>query len=394
VDRHDVLSAAFPEIDGEILQVPAGEVSIEEIDLREAADASHRALENAMELGCRPFDVTTGPLLRLAVISLADDDHLLVWGVHHLIIDLRSQQVLLQELADIYQALNGCGEVPPEPAVQYADLSADAHSPDRQRAREKSLTFWRREFAGLPPLSLPVSGTASGYDGADYRFWLPAGLADGAAALGRETGTSMFMVLITAYAAFVHRWTGSEDFAIVTPLAGRNDPRAADAVGLFTVTGALRIRLRPDLSFREMLARTRAGALAAYDHQDVPLDQVTEAMGRRDSRDRFRVLFSLQTDSTIGLAWPGIAVEPIEDLPTGTTRLDVSLIFHQRPDGVYGRFEYRAGLMDEATAIDLAGQYCEVLAAMLANPGRPPAAPDGADGHSRAASAELSGARP
>ncbi|MEV0388557.1 amino acid adenylation domain-containing protein [Nonomuraea sp. NPDC050643] len=375
--RHEVLACAYPAIDGEPTQVASGPPEWREADLSGRPGAVDEARRLALALARRPFDVAAGPLLRFLLIRFADDDHLLVCNVHHLIIDVRSLELLLHDLAAVYESLRHGRPRPPVPAPRFADLSVRLTRAQAEPAFQDGLEHWAERLSGLEPLRLPTDPPdrpRPGYDGGVHEFRLPARLFDGARALGRRHRASTFMVLLAAYVAWLHRWTGARDVAVVTPLAGRTLPEAEEVIGMFIVTAALRTRVEGDLTFGALVDRVRASALAAFEHQDVPIERVVERL-RAGRKNLFRVLFAVQREASHEVRWPGVTVGPVEDVPTGTARLDLSLIFIERRDGVAGRVEYRDAVLDEAAAVRIKDDYLAVLEAVLADPGRTVGAP-------------------
>ncbi|BBH67857.1 hypothetical protein ACTI_45420 [Actinoplanes sp. OR16] len=372
VDRHEVLRSAYAEVAGQLMQVPATHApGWQETDLsgHPTADRDTRLAELTAELARQPFDVAAGPLMRPTLVRLADDDHLLVVSLHHLIFDLRSLEVLLQDLADCYRARTA-GAPTPAPAPQFAAPTG----PDQAEVRDRTLGYWTEQLARMQPLRLPTDGDrpAGGYTGETRHFWLPPEVARAAARHGRQTGTSTFMVLLTAYLAWLRRWTGSEQLAVVTPLAGRERPGTEDVVGLCTVNSVVQATVGHDASFGQLLAQVRDNALTAYAHQGLSVEQAAEQLpGARGRRNLFRVLFSLQRDASMGVSWPGLDVGPIDDLPTGTAKLDLSLVFHERRDGLLGRVEYRTPGLTAEQADAIAAEYTAVLAAALSRPDAP-----------------------
>lgn len=371
VRRHEVLGAAYPDVDGQATQVAAHDgPEWREADLRAHPDPEAEARRLADEAARRPFDVTTGPLLRFLLLRLADEEHLLVCNVHHLVFDVRSLELTLAELGRLYRD-------PDRPAAavpQYADLSVRHQRTRDGAAYERGLQYWTSRLADCVPFRLPVTppaAKAGAYDGAVYDFWLPDALFHDVRGFAREHGATPYMVLLSAYVAWLYRWSGETDIAVATPMAGRTVPAADDVIGLFIITAILRARVRGERPFTALLDQVRADALEAYAHQDVPLDEVVTRLsaGGGMARDPFRILFALQHDPSAHADWPGIRLGPIDDLPTGTAKFDLSLIFIVRADGVAGRVEYRTSVLDEDQAGRIARDYCDLLRTVLADPG-------------------------
>ncbi|WP_405506191.1 amino acid adenylation domain-containing protein [Streptomyces cyaneofuscatus] len=379
VRRHEVLGCAYPEVGGTVVQGrAAGEPEYLETDLRTLPpeERESAAARHAREWALKPFDVARGPLLRTVLLRLADDRYLLVCSLHHLIFDLRSQQVMLQDLADVYQAMTRPGpvELPPAPPVGYSGITARAAALRPADAAEREdRAYWAGRFEDLPSLRLPGAAglrPGAGYDGGVHAFRLPDGLASRAAELGRAEGASLFMVLLAAHTALLNRWTGEPDIGVVTPLAGRTLPEADDVMGLFTVNSLIRTYVEERTTFRRLLGRVRGEALSAFAHQDISLEYALErfAAGPRSQRPALPVLFSFQRDASSDVVWPGLRIGPITDLPTGTTKFPLSLILHERADGLVGRVEYLTSQLGPEQAAELADAYRELLGRVLSDP--------------------------
>jgi len=316
----------------------------------------------------RPMDLTEGPLFRAALGRRAADDHVLVLCVHHIVADDWSLAVLADDLAALYD-----GE-PSAPAGRYSDIVTWQHD----RAVDAGhVEHWRARLAGMPPvLELPADRPrAEERDprGARLAFDLPPALVSRLRALAGESGATLFMALLGGFQALVARYTGEHDFAVGTPVAGRDHPGTEGVIGFFANLVVLRADLAGDPTFRELLARVRDTALLAYEHQDTLFDQVVEAV--RPPRDLGRtplvqVVFALQTAATAHWRLPRLRVSRT-GAHTGTSKFDLFVALHERADGGLSGFaEYPVALFDAATIRRLAGHYTALLTAFAAEPDR------------------------
>ena len=335
--------------------------------------ATERAIR---ELTRRPFDLATGPLLRLAVLRESEDQHVLVLSVHHIVIDGWSLAVLFEELQSAYRAAVA-GEAPvlPPLPMRYTDHAALEHARLDGEVIDRECSFWRAHLAGAPPvLALPTDRPRPmvlDHRGAVLRRTLPAALTTGLAELAREERASLFMALLAGWAATLHRHSGQGDLVIGVPLAGRHRVEVEPLIGLFLNLVPLRIVLEPALTFRALLGQVRDRALDAFAHGALPFERLVEALQPHRSLAHtpvFQVLFDLQRPNRLHL--DGLVVTPL-DVDVGTAQFDLSLSIEQEPDGLRAVYTYNTELFDRATIERLGGHLEVLLAAAVAGPDRP-----------------------
>ncbi len=378
VRRHEVLRTVFTVHRGEAVQVilPAAPPNLSLADLGALPD-DRRAAEASRLTGAearRPFDLAAGPLLRTLLLRLSPTEHRLVLVLHHAIADGWSLGVLRSELGALMAAF---GEARPSPLpplpVQIADCAVAERRALDDAALQRQLAHWRRELAGAPPLELiaerprPAVLSARGVAAP-----LTLGSPETAAlrAFARREGATPFMVLLAAWTAFLARLTGQDDVTVGTPVAGRHRREVEPLIGCFVNTLPLRVRLEEDLSLRELLARVRTAALAAYDHQTLPFEKLVEALEPERDRGRtpiFQSLLALYNAPHPPLVLPGLQLD-LAEIPTGTAKFDLSLLLTEGPDDITGTLEARADLFEAATAERFAGYLRELLAGALRTP--------------------------
>ncbi|WP_410586702.1 amino acid adenylation domain-containing protein [Amycolatopsis sp. lyj-23] len=365
VARHAALRTTIAVEDGQPVQVVADElhVGIELVDAEATPDA---APELAARVARRPFDLRRAPLLRAALVRVADEDHVLVLAGHHAVVDGWSFSVLLRDFANAYRGI----PLPP-PTAQYAQFARWQQDRPELTAR---LDHWRDRLAGAPALhELPLDRprpSVQTFAGAVHTFAVPADLHQRLVALSRAEGVTLFMTLFTAYAVLLARHSGQDDVVVGTPVANRERPEFEDVVGFFANTIALRARTNGDPTFRALLHQVRETCLAAY-ARNVPFELVTEAL--RPERDLshnpvYQVLFALQNASAFDVDLPGVTARPL-DLDPGTSRFDLAFALTETTGGLHGVIEYSTGLFASGTVERLAEHYCLLLAAMAADPG-------------------------
>jgi amino acid adenylation domain-containing protein/FkbM family methyltransferase len=380
VRRHEALRTSFVEERGEPVQViaPSSDVPLRVVELADVPAPSReaRARELAAEEAARPFDLATGPLLRALLLRLAEDEHIAVLTLHHIVADGWSMGVLVKEAMALYEAL-GRGEASPlEPLpIQYADFAVWQRGWLKGEALEKLAGYWRRQLAGAPPaLELPTDRplpTAHTYRGSRLAFAVPAPVASGLKALARREGATLFMTLLAGFDTLLRRYTGQEDIVVGTDIANRNRLETEGLVGFFINQLALRTDLSGDPTFRELLARVRAATLGAYAHQDLPFDKlVDELKPERDPRRPpvFQVKLVLQNAPFQSLELPGLTLSPVE-LEATQAHLPLTFFMRETDEGLSGVLEYNTDLFDAATAEGLASDFALVLARAAAEPG-------------------------
>ncbi len=378
IGRHEILRTSYGTETGRPFQRITGEIrlSVPEIDLRgltpEAREAEARGL--AGEEARRPFDLAAGPLLRVSLLRVAEDERLVLATFHHIVADGWSLDVFLRDLAAFYR-----GEAPPTLPVQYADYAAWQRRRLSGALLEAELAYWRQALAGIPwVLELPADRPRPPvltYRGTRELFRLSVETAVGAAALGRRHEATPFMVLLALFEILLARLTGREELIVGTPVANRDRIETEGLIGFFMNTLALRVSLQGEPGLAALLPHVREAALAAYGHQELPFEKLVEEL--KPARDLahaalVQVMFTLLAASA-PVALPGVELAPaLEDAAeTGTARFDLSLNLSDGADGLAGALEYNLDLFDPATVRRFAGAYAALLAAALADPGRP-----------------------
>jgi amino acid adenylation domain-containing protein len=372
--RHEALRTTFRATSGGPVQVVAPFVPqlLPEIDLSAlpAAARDAEAARLAAAEAARPFDLRTGPLLRAALLRLAADDQLALLVCHHIVADGWSTGVLLGEMETLYAALSSGLPSPLAPLpVQYADYAVWQRRWLDGESLAAPLAWWRQTLAGDPPLDLPTDRprpAVRSYAGAVVPVAVPPALALSLRARARETGSTLFMVLLAAFAALLHRLTGSADVRIGTPVAHRVRPEIEGLIGFFVNILALRIDFAGELDGTGLLARVRAAALGAWAHQDVPFEKIVAELRperRLDHNPLFQVAFGL--DRTGGTAWERVPVH------SGTAKLDLYAGMEEGSGGgLSGLWELAADLFDPPTVRRFGSHWLSLLAGLAADPRR------------------------
>ena len=379
VRRHEVLRTVFRSEGGRPVQVilPELKLACPVVDLSGLTGAEQTAEISRLisEQGSQPFQLGSGPLLRFTLVRLGDTEHAGLLTMHHIISDGWSVGVLLNELAPIYEAFLRSEPSPlPELRIQYADFAAWQREWLRGETLEKQVAYWKDQLAGCP-LHLDLTTDRprpplQSFRGATLYRSLPRPTAGALGALCRAEDVTPFMALLAAFQTLLCRYTGQEDIAVGTPIAGRNFAETEGLIGFFVNTLVMRTRLAGNPTFRELLARVRQVSLGAYSNQDLPFERLVEEL--QPERDLSRtplvqVMFVLQNAPMQPRHLPGLAMRRLE-VDSGTAKFDLTLFAEQDGDDLRLAFNYNTDLFDRATIERMAAHFDTLLGAAAADP--------------------------
>ena len=385
--RHEALRTTFAEVDGTPIQVvrEPGSFSLPVTELggEDEADRETRLRAEAQRQAQVPFDLGMGPLLRARLVRAAADDHLLLLTLHHLVCDGWSMGVLLREFATLYKAfvsgpddLQGPDSPLPELAIQYADFAVWQREQMRGTALAEQIAYWKDRLTGAPAaLDLPTDRprpAIQSFRGARHEFGLPRPLTDALKALGRQEGVTLFMTLLAAFKALLHRYTAQDDLVVGSPIAGRTRVEMEALIGFFSSSLILRTDLSGDPTFRNLLRRVRQVALGAYDHQDVPFEQLVEVLQPERTLSHtqlFQVMFGFHNVPRPSLALPDLSLSRLR-VDDETAMFDLGLDMWEDDGELRGRFTYSTDLFDGPTMARMAGHLCTLLDGAVAEPGQ------------------------
>ncbi|QOV41226.1 amino acid adenylation domain-containing protein [Streptomyces ferrugineus] len=388
VARHEGLRTVFREIGGEPRQVvrPSADPDFEVVD---GTGSPRTALQDVLTAeSARRFDLADGPLFVTRLVRLAEAEHVLVLSLHHIVVDAASATVLARDLSALYRAeRDGTPADLPALTWTYADharrQTASAHSAEA----DEDLAYWRRTLDGdLPVLALPTDrprpATMTSNGRAVFHTLDPE-LSRRLRELGRTRRGTLFMTLLTGYAAMLHRVTGQSDIVVGTPISDRPE-RAEDVLGFFVNTLALRLDLSGDPTFATLLDRVRTVALDAYDHARVPFERVVRELAPPRAVDRtpvFQAFAEFQRAEPFRLELPGIEATPLDAGPDKSLT-DLTVYFTDQPQGVRCHLEYNTNLFDPPTVDRFLTTFRDLLTAAVESPDTPLSrlAPTAADG--------------
>ncbi|HEU4884627.1 MAG TPA: amino acid adenylation domain-containing protein, partial [Longimicrobium sp.] len=384
VRRHETLRTALPFTGEQPVQriLPAGPVDLPVHDFTGIADEAERdaATEAVMrDVADRAFDLERGPLFRAAVARWADDEHVLIVNLHHVISDGWSVGVLWNELSALYAAYSRGEASPlPEPVLQYGDFAIWQRGWLTGDVLEAQLGYWRRKLAGAPPLlELPTDRprpAVQTYAGAAESVMIGGEDAAAVLALGRREGSTLFMVLLAAMDVVFGRLAGQDDVVIGTPIAGRTRAETEGMIGLFLNSLALRTDLSGEPTFRELLRRVRETTLEAYAHQDLPFERILEELAPERSLSHsplFQVMLNLSNFEEGDVSLPGLQVQAIGGAGDVASKFDMTLYAGEGPDGIVMHLVYNTALFDAPRVRSMLEQMTGVLRQAADDANRP-----------------------
>jgi amino acid adenylation domain-containing protein len=378
--RHENLRTAFPVIDGELMQLvqPFSRLSLPAVDLSRLSEPEREAIDASIANATldQPFDLETGPLVRLAVIRHSEQKHSVLCVLHHIVSDGWSRGILIKEVSALYQAF-GRGEPSPLPElkIQYGDYAVWQRDRLQGEALERELTFWKEQLAGAPLLlDLPTDRPRppiQTYRGAAESFTLPVELSQQLKSLSQQQGTTMFMLLLAAFQTLLHRYTNEDDIVVGTTIANRERSELEPLIGFFVNMLALRTDFSGNPSFLALLDQVRETTLRAYAHQTAPFEKLVREL--RPKRNPgylplFQAVFSFHNQPTLTeMNLSGLTLS-VPRREVTTSQIDLLLDLFESPEGLQGAVQYNADLFDQTTIVRMMGHFKTLLAAIAAAP--------------------------
>ncbi|MEM9087124.1 MAG: amino acid adenylation domain-containing protein [Cyanobacteria bacterium P01_F01_bin.53] len=400
VSRHDTLRTLYPTVEG--IAVPTiltaeypsakhpsegslsrSPVHLEFIDLSYLDGKSQRSeiTQTIQQQAQNPFDLAQGPLWRSHLLRLSDREHILLFILHHIVADGWSMGVLIKELTAFYtahQAGKDLADVLPPLPVRYGDYAAWQRTLDLSH----QLTYWKKQLSGIAPiLALPTDyarPAEPASTGASYEFRLSRSETEALKQFSQRHKVTLFMTLLAAFKALLYRYSGLSDLAIGTPIANRQRKELEGLIGLFVNTLVIRTQVQNNPRFSDFLTQVRSVTLEAYSHQDLPFEQLIDALDIQRSRSQsplVQVMFALQnaphegtslSGSLAGIDGKELSWEPL-GIDSGTAKFDLTLDIKESERGMIGQWEYRSDLFSAETIHRMAGHFRTILRALPNN---------------------------
>lgn len=378
VRRHEVLRTSFTDVDGHPVQKIASALNItlpiinlgelleekREIEVRRLASSQAR----------QSFDLTQDALLRTTLLRLKEEEHVLVFTIHHIVADGWSAGIIVSEVAALYEAFStGKQSSLPELSTQYADFAVWQCQCLQTNILETQISYWKQQLDNLPILQLPTNRARPAvqtFRGAKQYLALPTVLTRDIKALSQQQGVTLFMTLLAAFQILLHSYTDQDNIVVGTDIANRNRAEIEGLIGFFVNQLVLRTNLSENPNFRELLARVRQVTLDAYTHQDLPFDKLVENLNPERNLSReplFQVKFVLQNQPVPPLTLSGLTLKLLE-IETGTATLDLFLRIVDTGQELAMSLEYDTNLFRSTTISRFLEDFKTILHAVVTQP--------------------------
>jgi amino acid adenylation domain-containing protein len=377
--RHEILRTNLKTVEGQPVQIisPTLNLNLQRIDLLHLAqNAQNPEVQQLIsQFAERPFSLEQEPLIRTALLELSETEHVFVFLVHHIVFDGWSVGILVRELEKLYTAF--CADEPQtlaELPIQYADFASWQQQWLQGAVKESQLSYWKKQLENSSVLiELPTDRprpTTQTFRGASQSFTISPELSEALASLSRRSGTTLFMTLLAAFQTLLYRYTGQDDVCVGTPIANRNHPQIEELIGFFVNTLVLRSDLSGNPSFEQLLSQVREVALDAYAHQDLPFEDLVEALQPTRSLSHtplFQVMFALQNAPASSWHLPDLTVHELT-VDMKTAKFDLTLSMERTSYGLIGMLEYNTDLFDDKTIARMIGHFQTLLESIVAHP--------------------------
>ncbi|WP_188938367.1 non-ribosomal peptide synthetase, partial [Puia dinghuensis] len=375
VDRHEVLRTVIEEEEGRAYQrvLEKGGWKLEVV---EGKDWKEEVLRSYIEQeASRRFDLSVDYPVRSHLVRVGAEEWVLLVTLHHIASDEWSRSILVREFKDLYRSyVEGRTAVLPVLSVQYADYALWQRRYLTGEVLEEKLAYWRGQLSGLEVLDLPtdhVRPAEQSTRGGMVGFRIEREVRKALEELSRSEGVTLFMTLLAVFKVLLYRYSGQEDISVGSPIAGRQQQEVEGLIGFFVNTLVLRSDLRGEPTFRELLRRVKETTLEAYQHQEVPFEQVVEAVVRDRDMNRnplFQVMLVWQQGER-GVREERRSMQEVdllvEEVGHRTSKFDITVLLREGEEGLEGGIEYCSELYEEDTIRRMIGHYKELLGSVV-----------------------------
>lgn len=387
VNRHESLRTWFGEDEmGPFQSIAAeGQWKTEQLSLgNEVKDAEFQLQRMVGQVMANVFDLSTTPLFRSSLIDVAPGHWVYVFVAHHIVTDGWSMSLFVREVVTAYLSYAAGRPMPIEVLpLQYADFAVWQRQHLSEEVRRSKLTYWKRALDGLPALALPTDRTrppVQSFNGDAVRFELSNNLRNDIHTFAREKGTTPFNVLMSLFASMLGRYSGQQDFAIGTPVAGRDRLELEPIIGFFVNMVTIRTQPTPETSLADLVGALTKSSRDAFEHQDIPFEEIVEAIDPTRDMSRsplFQVMMSLQNipfdgDANLvqGAMASAVSVTPFVST-VESAKYELSLSFEEQAGTYVATLQYNTDLFDRTTVDRFVGQFCRLAEVWLTNPALP-----------------------
>ncbi|WP_430909646.1 amino acid adenylation domain-containing protein, partial [Maribacter sp. 2-571] len=379
VERHEILRTVIKSEEGIGYQqiIPSDDWSLESREVKDGMNLEG-LIEEILE---RPFVLSEDYMVRAGLFTVNSDSQVLAIVLHHISSDNWSNTILFNEFTELYSAMSEGTEADlPGLSLQYSDYAIWQRKHLTDAVLEKQLLYWEGSLSGVPVLDLPTDyarPSLQSNDGRSVSYRLNKSLTDGLMGLSQGEGTTLFMMLLTAFKVLLYRYSGQSDICVGIPIANRTQREIEPLVGFFLNTVALRSDLGGDPVFTELLEQVKETTLGAYDHQEVPFEKVVDRVVKTRDMSRsplFQVLFNFMVDDQVDdqekeradLGEVVITNEPYEE---STSQFDLSFDITQTGEGLDVSVSYCSDLYEEGTIVRMLSHYESLLGSIVLSPG-------------------------
>ncbi|QLF94934.1 amino acid adenylation domain-containing protein [Pseudomonas sp. ABC1] len=376
IARHESLRTTFRQEGEQALQIIHPKIDFALLQEKQE-DTSEELIQSKVEEEvAEPFDLEQGPLIRIKLLRLAEDDHVLILTLHHIVSDGWSMPIMVDELVQLYEGYRTGQQVTlPELPIQYADYAIWQRNWMEAGEQERQLAYWKEQLGEEQPvLELPTDRprpAIQSQEGANFSVSLNDDLAQSLKQLAQQQGVTLFMLLLASFQSLLHRYSGQDDIRVGVPTANRNRVETERLIGFFVNTQVLKAEFDLDTTFSSLLKQVQQTALGAQAHQDLPFEQLVEALHPERSLSHsplFQVMYNHQTQvrgesrclsglTVEGLSWDG-----------NTTKFDLSLDTFEHGHGIAASLNYATDLFDRATIERLAKHWLNLLQGIVKAP--------------------------
>ncbi|TBV02400.1 non-ribosomal peptide synthase/polyketide synthase, partial [Stutzerimonas kirkiae] len=378
ITRHESLRTTFRQDGEQAVQViqPGIDLVLDQEGLEAASEALIQSKVEE-EVG-RPFDLENGPLLRVKLLRLAKDDHVLILTLHHIVSDGWSMPIMVDELVQLYEGNRTGQQVTlPELPIQYVDYAIWQRNWMEAGEQKRQLTYWKAQLGDEQPvLELPTDRprpAIQSQEGANFNIELNEKIAQSLKQLAQQQGVTLFMLLLASFQTLLYRYSGQDDIRVGVPNANRNRVETERLIGFFVNTQVLKAEFDLGTTFSDLLKQVQQTALGAQAHQDLPFEQLVEALHPERSLSHsplFQVMYNHQTQvKGDSRRLPGLTVEGLS-WEKQTTQFDLTLDTFEHEQGIVASLSYATALFDKSTIEQLAQHWLNLLQSIVKTPGQ------------------------
>lgn len=364
VNRHETLRTSFKTINGEIVQVVHEDInfSLDYSELTNISGDEEKAIRNLMQTFVKPFDLEKAPLLRVGLVKLDSERHVMMFDMHHIISDGTSMAILVREMIDLYD-----GKVLPELKIQYKDFSNWQNKMQDSSNLKKQEEYWLKRFEGeIPVLEMPYDyprPSIKTFEGDRLNIFMDRELTREVNRLAEDSGSTLYMVLLSAYIILLSKYSNQDDIVVGSPVAGRSHSDLENIIGMFVNALPMRNRVEGDKSFMEFLASVRENSLKAFENQDYQFEMLVEKLnidvkpGRNPVYD---VAFVLQNMKMPEMKVKGLRFIPYRD-ESKISKSDLTILATEEGEVISLVFEYCTSLFKKETIERMSEDYLKIL---------------------------------